>query len=250
MPHHARKLVRISSIYKRDNLCFSLLAKVPAVYGSMSSYLRSSQPAQSSGTEASTISQQSYGLISFLGLAQRLGITFLSPRWLTGLTILGSRGRGGQATILEGATLAYKRFRRQSYADNNTDFQEPVNELLALTQPAIKDHPHMTQLKGLCWDFSKTGQVYPVLVFDMSKLGDLHHFASSEEFQRMSLHDRVQLCLDVGFAIRDLHASSKASQLSARDLRWTDDDRHCTRRYQASQRDSLRSKAGLCCESQ
>jgi hypothetical protein len=178
----------------------------------MSSYLRSSQPAHSSGTEASTTPDRSYGFISFLGLAQRLKVKFLSNRWLLGLTVLGSRGRGGQATILEGSTLAYKRFKRQGYDGKNVDFQEPVNELLTLTHAAIQNHPHVTQLKGLCWDFSDDSQVFPVLVFDMSVLGDLHHFASSEKFQKMPLYDRLQLCLDVGLAIRDLHAGGKALQ--------------------------------------
>ncbi|KAF1992761.1 hypothetical protein P154DRAFT_583495 [Amniculicola lignicola CBS 123094] len=162
--------------------------------------------AQSSGTDASTIPHQSYGFISFLGLAQRLKIKFLSNRWLTGLTGLGNRGRGGQATILEGSTLAYKRFKRQGYDGKNIDFQEPVNELLTLTHATVQNHPHVTQLKGLCLDFSDDNQVFPVLVFDMSTLGDLHHFASSEKFQAMSLYDRLQLCLDVGLAIRDLHS--------------------------------------------
>jgi hypothetical protein len=178
----------------------------------MSSYIQSSQPAQSSGTEESTTPDQPYGFMSFLGLAQRLKIKFLSNRWLLGLTVLGGRGRGGQATILEGSTLAYKRFKRQGYDGRDIDFQEPVNELLVLTNAAIQNHPHVTQLKGLCWDFSEDGQVFPVLVFDMSVLGDLHHFASSEKFQKMSLYDRLQLCLDVGLAIRDLHAAGKALQ--------------------------------------
>jgi serine/threonine protein kinase len=185
----------------------------------MSSYTQSSQPAHSSGTETSTSPDQPYGFMSFLGLAQRLKIKFLSNRWLLGLTVLGSRGRGGQATILEGSTLAYKRFERQGYDGKNIDFQGPVNELLALTHAATQNHPHVTQLKGLCWDFSDDGQVLPVLVFDVSVLGDLHHFTASEKFQRMSLYDRLQLCLDVGLAIRDLHAAGKALQVSRQDIR-------------------------------
>ncbi|KAF2821916.1 kinase-like protein [Ophiobolus disseminans] len=172
----------------------------------MSSYLRSSQPADVSGTELSATLSQAYGFISFLGLAQRLEVKFISNRWLRGLTILGNRGQGGQAVILEGAALAYKRFKRRGYDGKNMDFQEPVNELLTLTHAAIRNHPHVTQLKGLCWDFSDDNQVYPVLVFDMSVLGDLQHFMSGEKFQKMSLYDRLQLCVDVGLAIRDLHA--------------------------------------------
>lgn len=180
----------------------------------MSSYLQSSQLADSRQTAASTTiprDDQAYGLISFLGLAQRLNVNLLPNRWMAGLRLLGNRGHGGQAHILETSDLAFKRFERKksSYVGKNDHFQEPVNEMLTLKHGAVHGHQHLTQLKGLCWDFSDENEVYPVFVFEMSKLGDLYYFASFGQGQALPFHSKLQLCVDVGLAIRDLHAGSR-----------------------------------------
>ncbi|PVI08328.1 kinase-like protein [Periconia macrospinosa] len=177
----------------------------------MSSYVRSSDFPNSVETASSTSpfpSTRGYGLISFLGLAQRLNVKFLPNRWMTGLQLLGNRGHGGQATILETPSLAFKRFKpRNPYYDDQGDrFQEPVNELIALKSDTIHKHAHMTQLKGLCWDFAENNKVYPVFVFDMSSLGDLYYFASAGEGQNMAFNERLQLCVDIGLALRSLHS--------------------------------------------
>ena len=146
-----------------------------------------------------------YDFIALLGLVQRLHIGFLPIIWQAPL---GQTGRGGQAGINEALaniqkSFAFKLFSRpQQYA-----FREVIQEIVALSHPVIRKHEYIVTLEGICWDIPKDDHVWPVLVFEKSHLGDLHSFAKRERFKNLSIEDKVNLCADIGIAIRDMHSN-------------------------------------------
>ena len=73
----------------------------------------------------------------------------------------------------------------------------------------VRQHKHIITLEGICWDIPEDNQVWPVLVFEKSHLGDLHCFARLERFKNLSIEDKLNLCADIGLAIRDMHRNSK-----------------------------------------
>ncbi|KAF2800340.1 kinase-like protein [Melanomma pulvis-pyrius CBS 109.77] len=158
-----------------------------------------------------------YGLIAVLGLAQRLKIDLLPITWQAILGLAGqSRARIHQALVSVQTSFAFKRFDHNNQSD---PLREIVQEMVILGHPVVQHHPHIVQLIGICWDIpsdtqhaSKDGQdiykgipVWPVLVFEKSDLGHLYHFAQSSKGKGMSFEDRLNICVDVGIAIRDMH---------------------------------------------
>lgn len=159
-----------------------------------------------------------YGFIAILGLAQRLGVNFLPITWQSALDSQnedGKKWRGGQAVIHQTtvnvqASLAFKRFHRKKSASSSetADFRDLVNELVILRHEAVRNHPHIVRLEGLCWDIESEKEVSPVLVFEKSELGDLYHFVTHGEGRTLPLREKLDLCVDIGIAIRDMHANS------------------------------------------
>lgn len=154
-----------------------------------------------------------YGLIAILGLAQRLRIDLLPITWQTAL---GPVGEGGQAEVNQAlinlqSSFAFKRFKGNllTQSSQETPCQDIVGEMIMLSQPSIRKHPHIVRLEGICWDIPNDSYVWPVLVFQKTHLGDLYHFMRSAKGQDLSMRDRLVLCADVGVAIRDMHSASK-----------------------------------------
>lgn len=150
-----------------------------------------------------------YCFISVLGLAQRLRIPFLPITWQA---TRGRIGKGGQAGINEAlvdaqASFAFKLFNRPQ----QHPFKEIAQEMVALSHPVVRKHEHIATLEGICWDIPDDDQVWPVLVFQKSHLGDLHRFERLEKFKNLSMNDKLNLCTDVGIAIRDMHNNGMIS---------------------------------------
>lgn len=160
-----------------------------------------------------------YGFISILGLAQRLKVDFLPITWQSTLVPTsgdGRKRRGGQAAIYQTvvnvqASLAFKRFHRRQATtqDENTAFRDLLNEMVVLRHKAVRNHPNIVQLEGICWDIQSQDDVWPVLVFEKSELGDLYHFITHGKGRGLSLSETLDLCVDIGIAIRDMHANSR-----------------------------------------
>lgn len=150
-----------------------------------------------------------YSFIAVLGLAQRLHIPFLPITWQAPL---GRMGKGGQAGINEALaniqiSFAFKLFKRPQ----EHPFRDIVQEMVALSHRAVREHEHIVRLEGICWDIPEDDQVWPVLVFQKSHLGDLYSFARRERFKALSIEDKLNLCADVGIAIRDMHYNGSVS---------------------------------------
>jgi serine/threonine protein kinase len=154
-----------------------------------------------------------YGFIAMLALAQRLHIHFLPITWQAAL---GPLGEGGQARINQAlihvqTSFAFKCFKKVSQIHNFECalFREVINEMIILSHPLIRNHPHVVRLEGICWDISQDDQVWPVLVFEKAHLGDLDQFVTSIKGTKLSMEDRLDLCVDIGIAIKDMHSNSK-----------------------------------------
>lgn len=150
-----------------------------------------------------------YGFVAILGLAQRLNIDFLPITWQAPL---GPIGRGGQAGINQALiniqiSFAFKHF-DYKWRD---PFREIAQEMVVLSHRVIRDHKHIVRLEGICWDIRSSTQVRPVLVFQKTDLGDFHKFSKSEKFKSLSTEDKLNLCADVGIAIRDMHRNGNFS---------------------------------------
>jgi serine/threonine protein kinase len=153
-----------------------------------------------------------YDLIAFLGLAQRLSVEFLPITWQS---FRGLIGGGGQAKVNQASmnlrmSFAFKRFNHQSFRD---PLQEIVQEMVVLACPNIRQHKYIIRLEGICWDFTTRNEVWPVLIFEKTHLGDLYDFARSSKGKSLSIQDRLDICTDIGIAIKDMHANSEGSSI-------------------------------------
>jgi hypothetical protein len=149
-----------------------------------------------------------YGFIAVLALAQRLEIPFLPITWQA---LLGESGRGGQARISQALVNVQTSFafKRCFNSDEDTIFQALVSEISMLGHYAIRDHPYIVTLEGICWDIPGDGnQVWPVLVFEKSIHGDLFEFVKAGLGSSLSTKEKLELCTDIGIAIRDMHSNS------------------------------------------
>jgi hypothetical protein len=175
-----------------------------------------------------------YGFIAVLALIQRLMIDLLPMTWQAAL---GSLGRGGQGVINQAlitiqTSFAFKRFESKGLDD---PYREVVQEMVVLRHPAVRDHPHIVHLIGVCWDIPDSNHVWPVLMFEKTHLGDLDHFMRSGNGRSLRLEDKLKICVEIGIALRDMHQNSKATMR----LVWQKaylESRHCPRRCEAEKR--------------
>jgi hypothetical protein len=154
-----------------------------------------------------------YGFIGVLALVQRLRVNILPITWQAAL---GSLGEGGQSRVNQApvniqTSLAFKRFKHSPSNSNSkhAPFQDIVGEMMILSHPAVRQHPYIIKLEGICWDIPEDDKVWPVLVFEKSHFGSLYHFASLGAGQDLSIEDRLKLCVEIGIAVRDMHFNSK-----------------------------------------
>jgi len=150
-------------------------------------------------------------LIAFLSVVQKYNVDYLHITWQPALADLGTGGSGtiSQSTFNTDMPLAFKRFHDNN--DSDTDFLPLISEVMVLSQPAIKMHPNIVNLEGICWEIKRrTDKAVPVLVFQKAA-GDLQQFMNVSQGRNMSIDDRLNLCADIGSAIRTLHAYSMSS---------------------------------------
>ena len=84
-----------------------------------------------------------------------------------------------------------------------------MSELLILTYMAVKKYPYIIRLEGLCWDVRDDDDIRPILVFEMSPLGDLYYFMKTGPGKELSIDHRLQLCSEIGLAIQEMHTNSE-----------------------------------------
>lgn len=183
-----------------------------------------------------------YSLVTILALAQRLHIDLLPLTWQAAL---GSLGEGGQSIVKQAlvaiqSSLAFKRF-KPSRLDDSV-LRDASREMIMLAHPAVRNHPFVIALEGICWDIQSVQQIWPVLVFEKSHLGDLHTFLTHNKGHDLPLCDRIALCCNIGIALRDMSLASKPILEAALCVRNSQDPRHHPWRHKAPKRACLRRK--------
>lgn len=164
---------------------------------------QSSSGAQVEHTESET---DECDFLSFLATVQAFRIEIIPIVWETGRGLAGTGGtaRVEQARLNLDTSFAFKTYHRRNQRERDI-FRTLINEVTVLSQGFIRQHDNIAQLQGICWDISpQDGRPWPVLIFEMSPLGDLHRF-SRQEGKDMTVDQRLWLCVDIGMAIMDMH---------------------------------------------
>ena len=158
---------------------------------------------------ACSISKIEYDFLDFLGVAQNLRIDFLPISWQPALERVGEGGSAEirQALINLQTTFAFKRLKRsRSSMEEAQKWSTLIAELSILGHHAVRKHPNIAKIEGICWDVISGGEkVWPVFVFEKSRHGDLGMFMSSDLGRRLGFKERLDLLYDIALAIRDLH---------------------------------------------
>lgn len=152
--------------------------------------------------------------LDFLAVAQTLKIDFLPLQWQPALDSIGEGGTAKihQALINVRMAFAFKRFKRPLTATEEIrTWHALIAEISILGHPAIRQHPSIVNIEGICWDIAAGEQkVWPVLVFEKTGCGDLKRFMTEGAGRKMSIEARLDVLFDVAHAVRDMHASGES----------------------------------------
>lgn len=159
-------------------------------------------------TESQVMNAQ-YDFISLLAIAQKLEIDLLAITWQSTREVIGIGGTAkiNQALVNLQTSFAFKRIKEEDKAKPELIFREVINEMIVLSHPAIQRHPNIVELQGLCWDIPSDDKVWPVLVLEKSHFGDLYEFLRLPVGRDLSTNERLELCLNIGIAIADMHSN-------------------------------------------
>ena len=159
-----------------------------------------------------------YDIITFLGIAQSLNIDFLPITWDAEQA---SIGQGGTAEISQSSVdletaFAFKRLSSFNSAfsegQQTTIFKALIAELIVLGHKSIRGHDNINRLEGICWDIEpESERVWPVLVFEKTRHGDLKTFMEHGAGTRLDLRNRLYLCAEIATAVSDLHLRGEKS---------------------------------------
>ena len=185
-------------------------------FSALISYTRSGETGQS----ATSISDRGYNydFLGFLGVAQSLKIDFLPITWQPALDKVGQGGTAKirQALINIQTAFAFKHLEHSlSFEKGSRNMRALIAEVSVLGHPASRCHPNIMNIEGICWDVVDGGEeVWPVLVFEKTQLGDLNSFMTSGPGRELDFNTRLDILFDVGCAVSDLHAAGNRSSSS------------------------------------
>lgn len=169
-------------------------------------------------------------LVTFLGIAHRLDIDFLPITWQP---LLDRIGQGATAEIREApANLQFSFALKRPLVRQYFEFEDfealilpcLIAEISTLGLKSIRKHPNIITLEGICWEVisweeeyisrealytPRNGGLVPVLVFEKSKYGDLHHFMKQEAGRKLSLEQKIGICTDIAKAVAEMHYYGK-----------------------------------------
>jgi hypothetical protein len=152
-------------------------------------------------------------LITFLAAVQLLEIDILPITWQSARKPIGegATGKINEAVVNMQTSLAFKCVseRQRERESESKILQAFVDEITVLGQPMIRRHPTIVKLQGICWDVQSDQNVWPVLVFEKSRFGDLGQFLKSPEGRALNITARVMLCMNIGLALLNMHVTSK-----------------------------------------
>lgn len=154
-------------------------------------------------------------LLSFLATAQALNVEILSITWDAARQHIGS---GATSQIRESlvnlhTSFAFKRFhdvQLRTESQEEDIFRALTNEILVLGNRAVREHPNIVQLQGVCWDIDTNDRPWPVIALEKSQYGDLSTFATLPVGRKLTFQERVQICVDIGASVMDMHSNSES----------------------------------------
>lgn len=165
---------------------------------------------------AGSTSCREYDFLDFLGVAQSLNIDFLPITWQPALDKVGEGGTAEirQALVNVQMTFAFKHLKEPRFAmEEARNLRALIAEFSILGHPAIRYHPNVANIEGICWDVVLGGEkIWPVLVFEKTPCGDLNRFMTSGPGQDLNSKNKLDLLFDVALAVRDLHAAGRFSR--------------------------------------
>ena len=150
----------------------------------------------------------SIDILDILGTVQKFDLDLYPLTWLPGL---GPIGEGATAEVRQTlATITTDLAFKRTLGSVDRSFWALQSELIVLSQPAMKRHPNVLPLLGVCWDFPRDNEVRPVLIFERARFGNLTDFMESEQGQALDCDTRLSLCADVANAVITMHQSSNS----------------------------------------
>ena len=174
-------------------------------------YFQDEQYSSTTATPASPSEEDAhYDLISLLALVQASGTDILPISWHPELQLLG---RGGSAQVNQSridlqTDFAFKRVRGGK--DDASNMRAIMLEIAILQAPAIRAHPNISKLLGICWEVDRhTKKPSPVFVAEKAPFGDLKSFLKSDRVKGLSKKEKIGLCMDIASAVKTLHALSR-----------------------------------------
>jgi hypothetical protein len=145
--------------------------------------------------------------LSFISTAAEFSLDFVSVAWQPVLErpIRGAPPMVQQGQIDAGINLAIKRSLIES-ADyiatkqqNSSRFRAMVYELIALE--LLEDHPNVIDSLGISWETDRdTGDVWPVLLTESSRYGNMEIFLQSEEGKALDILSKRKLLQEIATA--------------------------------------------------
>lgn len=162
---------------------------------------------------AGSASDKEYDFLDFLGVAQSLKVDFLPITWQPALDNVGEGGTAviRQALINLQMSFTFKHLKHPRSAEEKArNWAALIAELSILGHPAIRHHPNVANIAGICWDVVRGGEeVWPVLVFEKTRYGNFDRFMTSGPGNELDSRHRLDMLFDVALAVRDLHATGR-----------------------------------------
>lgn len=169
--------------------------------------------------------------MSFITIAQYHKVDLWPLSWDSNLDGLGKGETGDvkQFMVDLKSQFAFKRFSAhremrehdtllehgESFVSQNNDklFAAMICELVILSQPEIRRHAHIIDIKGIAFDVEddnpNSPKVWPVLVTEKAQHGSLVRYMKSVGPGGVDLLSRLRLCAQIGSAIFTMHSGSK-----------------------------------------
>jgi hypothetical protein len=176
-------------------------------------FLRGNAVVESAAPEFIPTDDFHFDLLSFLSIARKFGVDLVKVTWQSGLARLGSGATSAvqQAQIDSELNLAFKRSIAQDPdTAMNTDtlvlerFKALMFEVIALE--TLRSHPGVVNLLGITWETeASTGQIWPVLLTERSKLGTMAEYLGSENGKQCTMDARMDLCGQIMKACQAMH---------------------------------------------
>jgi hypothetical protein len=156
-----------------------------------------------------------HSFISLFSVAQQLEVDIQEATWQPALGTLGA-GASSHISLSNRITsrLAFA-FKRRKLTDNSPEairkrYRGLICEILILRHPAVREHPNITSLQGIAWEFDQ-GVAWPVLVFPEASHGSLANFIQGGGGKTASLEELLRICAGCGLGLEALHRNGRSS---------------------------------------